>query len=52
MKYLFNMNRFITDIHEAECDDQPEEFPCICQRIRDRRELEMLDLEEQEITGN
>lgn len=36
------------EIHEAECEDQPEGFPCICQQIKDRREGEMQDLEDWE----
>jgi len=44
----------INDInfHEAECADQPDEFPCICDKIKDRREAEMADAQEAEATGN
>ena len=44
------MNNFDTDLHEAECYQQPEGFPCICQKIKDRREAEMEELQEQEAT--
>lgn len=47
-QYNFTNN----EIHEAECEDQPEGFPCICQQVKDRREAEMQDLQEAEATGN
>ena len=40
------------DFHEAECNDQPDEFPCICDKIKDRREAEMADAQENEATDN
>ncbi len=40
------------DIHETECEEQPDEFPCICQQLKDRREEEAEDTREQEATGN
>lgn len=31
-------------MHEAECEDQPEGFPCICDQINDERQQEYDDL--------
>lgn len=39
--------------HEAECEDQPEGFPCICDHIKDRREQEMNDalIDDEDLEG-
>jgi len=42
----------MNEMHESECDDQPEGFPCICQYIKDRREAEMEALQEAIAGGN
>lgn len=31
-------------IHEPECEDQPEGFPCICDHVKDRKQQEYDDL--------
>lgn len=39
-------------IHEAECDDQPEGFPCICDHIADRRREEEAENQMEMERGN
>lgn len=49
MNYLLQPDSIF---HEIECQMQPQGFPCKCDEIKDRRELEMQEALEAEATGN
>lgn len=43
------MNKDIREFHEISCEEQPEEFPCICDRLVEEEydkmvELQLLDI--------
>lgn len=40
------------EMHEIECQQQPDEFPCNCDEIKDRKQQEWEDSQENEGTGN
>lgn len=38
--------------HQIQCEQQPEEFPCICDDLADQDYAIQMDAEEAEATGN
>lgn len=39
-------------IHETECEQQPDGFPCICDQVKDRFNAIFADAQEAQATGN
>jgi hypothetical protein len=39
-------------VHEIECEEQPEGFPCICDHLKEMAFIRDQEGKEAEITGN
>lgn len=46
------LNPNFIDNHYPECEEQPEDRPCICQKIMEEQEQDLWDAQEAEATGN